>query len=144
MRFLADQDVYGVTIQFLRGLGHDVATAAEWGMSQSADEELLRSAHADRRVFVTRDRDFGALVFAHALDAGVLYLRRCRRRCWLSTRSWVGYSNSTARPNSRGRSWSSSRVVTVCGGRPEALGDRPPDLALQRPRPTAAAALLSP
>ena len=29
MRFLADQDVYGVTIQFLRGLGHEVVTAAE-------------------------------------------------------------------------------------------------------------------
>jgi hypothetical protein len=29
MRLLADQDVYGVTIQFLRGLGHEVATAAE-------------------------------------------------------------------------------------------------------------------
>jgi predicted nuclease of predicted toxin-antitoxin system len=75
MRFLADQDVYGVTIQFLRGLGHEVATAAEWGMSQSADAELLRAAQADRRVFVTRDRDFGALVFVHALHGGVFYLR---------------------------------------------------------------------
>jgi predicted nuclease of predicted toxin-antitoxin system len=75
MRLLADQDVYALTIQFLRGLGHDVATAAEWGMSQAADAELLRAARADQRVFVTRDRDFGALVFVHALDAGVLYLR---------------------------------------------------------------------
>jgi predicted nuclease of predicted toxin-antitoxin system len=75
MKFLADQDVYAVTIEFLRGLGHDVATAAEWGMSRSADADLLRAARADGRLFVTRDRDFGGLVFVHALDAGVLYLR---------------------------------------------------------------------
>jgi predicted nuclease of predicted toxin-antitoxin system len=75
MRFLADQDVYAITILFLRQLGHDVATAAERGMSRSTDTELLKAAQADRRVFITRDRDYGALVFVHALDAGVLYLR---------------------------------------------------------------------
>ena len=75
MRLFIDQDVYAVTIQFLRGSGHDVVTAAERSMSRSADAELLRAARADRRVLVTRDRDFGGLVFLHALDAGVLYLR---------------------------------------------------------------------
>lgn len=75
MRLLTDQDVYAATVEFLRGSGHDVATAAERGMAQSADAELLHAAHADRRLFVTRDRDFGGLVFMHALDAGVLYLR---------------------------------------------------------------------
>ena len=29
MRLLADQDVYAATVQFLRGLGHDVLTVAE-------------------------------------------------------------------------------------------------------------------
>jgi predicted nuclease of predicted toxin-antitoxin system len=75
MRFLADQDVYAVTVQFLRGLGHEVATAADRAMSQSVDAELLRTARAEGRVFVTRDRDFGGLVFLHALGPGVLYLR---------------------------------------------------------------------
>jgi predicted nuclease of predicted toxin-antitoxin system len=75
MRLLTDQDVYAVTVQFLRGLGHDVATAAERGMSQAADADLLRAAEAEGRVFVTRDRDYGGLVFVQALGAGVLYLR---------------------------------------------------------------------
>lgn len=75
MRLLTDQDVYAATVQFLRGLGHDAATAAERGLSQSADAELLRAAHAEGRVFVTRDRDYGGLVFLQALRAGVLYLR---------------------------------------------------------------------
>lgn len=75
MRLLTDQDVYATTVQVLRGLGHDVVTAAERGLSQSPDTELLRAAHAEGRVFVTRDRDYGGLVFMQALGAGVLYLR---------------------------------------------------------------------
>jgi len=75
MKLLADQDVYAATIAFLRGLGHDVATAAERGLSRAADADLLAVAQADGRVFVTRDRDYGGLVFVQALGAGVLYLR---------------------------------------------------------------------
>lgn len=75
MKFLADQDVYAATVEFLRGLGHEVATAAERGMSQSSDHELLRVAQTEGRVFVTRDRDFGGLVFVQSLGAGVVYLR---------------------------------------------------------------------
>ena len=36
---------------------------------------LLKVAQAQSRLFVTRDRDFGGLVFVNALGAGVLYLR---------------------------------------------------------------------
>lgn len=75
MNFLADQDVYAVTIGFLRDLGHDVVTAAQLGMSRAKDSELLRSAHDQGRIFVTRDRDFGALVFVRASGPGVIYLR---------------------------------------------------------------------
>lgn len=75
MRLLTDQDVYAGTVEFVRGLGHDVATAGERGLSQAADSELLLAAHADGRVFLTRDRDYGGLVFVQELGAGVLYLR---------------------------------------------------------------------
>ena len=75
MKLLADQDVYAATVEFLRNLGHDVATAADRGMSQAADTDLLAAAHAEERVFVTRDRDYGGLVFVQALGTGVLYLR---------------------------------------------------------------------
>jgi len=37
MRFLLDQDVYAVTIRFLRELGHDVVVEAEIGCSQAED-----------------------------------------------------------------------------------------------------------
>jgi hypothetical protein len=42
MNFLADQDVYAATIEFVRGLGHDVVTAAQLGMSRADDSDLLR------------------------------------------------------------------------------------------------------
>jgi predicted nuclease of predicted toxin-antitoxin system len=75
MKFLLDQDVYAATGRYLRALGHDVVTAAELGQSRSADEELLRLAQRLDRIFVTRDRDFGALVFIKAVSSGVIYLR---------------------------------------------------------------------
>jgi predicted nuclease of predicted toxin-antitoxin system len=75
MKFLADQDVYATTIGFLSGLGHDVVPAAQLGMAQAEDAELLRVAHEQGRIFVTRDRDFGALVFVQGSGPGVIYLR---------------------------------------------------------------------
>lgn len=75
MRLLLDQDVYAITARFLAGLGHDVVTAADLGRSQSSDADLLRSAHDLDRVFVTRDKDFGSLVFIEEFGAGVIFLR---------------------------------------------------------------------
>jgi len=75
MKFLADQDVYATTIRFLEGLGHEVISAASIGMSQAADADLLRAAQTQGRVFITRDRDFGGLVFVAGKGGGVVYLR---------------------------------------------------------------------
>ncbi len=75
MRFLLDQDVYAATARFLRALGHDAVTAAQIGGTRTADVALLRIAHEQGRVFVTRDRDFGGLVFVKGLGGGVVYLR---------------------------------------------------------------------
>ncbi len=75
MKFLLDQDVYAITARFLNDLGHDVITAAEIGCSQATDVELLSIAQEQERIFVTRDRDFGDLVFVQNLGAGVIYLR---------------------------------------------------------------------
>jgi predicted nuclease of predicted toxin-antitoxin system len=75
MRFLLDQDVYWSTATLLLNLGHDVVTAAQKGMARSGDEAVLDAAREDRRILVTRDRDFGALVFVRGLRAGVVCLR---------------------------------------------------------------------
>ena len=75
MKLFADQDVYVATIRLLRDLGHDLVLAADFGLSRTADADVLRVAHQQGRVFVTRDRDFGALVFVHGEGPGVIYLR---------------------------------------------------------------------
>jgi predicted nuclease of predicted toxin-antitoxin system len=75
MKFLSDPDVYAATVRFLGGLGHDVETAAHLGLAQADDAELLRVAQDQGRLFVTRDRDFGSLVFVQGSGTGVIYLR---------------------------------------------------------------------
>ncbi len=75
MRFLADQDVYASTLGFLSRLGHDVVAVAQLGLAQGEDSELLRVAHEQQRIFVTRDRDFGGIVFVQGGGPGVIYLR---------------------------------------------------------------------
>jgi predicted nuclease of predicted toxin-antitoxin system len=75
MRFLLDQDVYAATARFLISLGHDVIPVAQIGLSRTDDSDLLKIAQEQNRIFVTRDRDFGRLVFVKDLVAGVLYLR---------------------------------------------------------------------
>lgn len=76
MRFFVDQDVYAVTVNKLRELGHDVVTAKEIGMERAADEDLLKKAKETSRILVTRDKDFGMLIFLkEGLATGVIFLR---------------------------------------------------------------------
>ena len=83
MKFLLDQDVYAVTARFLAGLGHDVATASSIGLSAADDSILLTRAHHEGRVFVTRDRDFGELVYAEQRPAkGVVLIRLKAKDQW--------------------------------------------------------------
>ena len=76
MRLLVDQDVYRITVEQLRKWGHDVVTAKEIGLQRATDKDLLRKAIEMNRLFVTRDKDFGALVFLEeSLSNGVILLR---------------------------------------------------------------------
>ena len=63
MKFLIDQDVYGVTIKWLRGKGYDVVAARDLGLERASDGELLSKAQELGRIMLTRDKGFGALVF---------------------------------------------------------------------------------
>jgi len=75
MKFLTDQDVYASTVRLLRSARHDVVGAADLGLARAEDQGLLRVAHEQGRIFVTRDRDFGGLVFVQGSGPGVIYLR---------------------------------------------------------------------
>ena len=75
MKFLLDQDVYALTARLLTEQGHDVVTASQLGLSRAQDIDLLKRATGEKRIFVTRDRDFGNLVFVHGAGGGVIYMR---------------------------------------------------------------------
>ncbi len=55
MRLLADQDLYHMTIEWLRSEGYDVVTARELDLHRASDEVLLRKALAEDRRVITRD-----------------------------------------------------------------------------------------
>lgn len=74
MRFLADNDVWKKTTDLLRTWGHEVVTAREINLSDSSEREA--KAANDNRLLITRDSDFGALVFlGKAAHNGVILLR---------------------------------------------------------------------
>jgi predicted nuclease of predicted toxin-antitoxin system len=74
VRLLLDQDVYAVTARFLKEQGHDVVVAAELGLATAPDTAVLDRARAERRVLVTRDNDYGHLVFVDGAGPGVVRL----------------------------------------------------------------------
>mgnify|MGYP003444852281 FL=1 len=76
MKLLADNDVYKITVDFLRQHGHDVVNAKELGLNKASDKELLEKAKIMDRLFITRDKDFGMLFFLKKeLCSGVIYLK---------------------------------------------------------------------
>ncbi|RJP20970.1 MAG: hypothetical protein C4527_24290 [Candidatus Omnitrophota bacterium] len=75
MRFLLDQDIYERTAAFLCDLGHEVIRCSQIGLQEATDEAILKAAQEQNRILVTRDRDFGALVFIKKSGAGIIYLR---------------------------------------------------------------------
>ena len=76
MRFLIDQDVYQLTIEFIKDLGHEVIPVKDVGLATAADEKILAYALNHKLILVTRDNDYGALVFLmHKKHYGVIFLK---------------------------------------------------------------------
>ena len=74
MKLLLDACVWGGAVETLETAGHDVVWAGEWS-EDPGDAEILALAHAESRVLVTLDKDFGELVVVHQQPhSGVLRL----------------------------------------------------------------------
>src|SRR5690349_15677215 len=75
MKFLADAHVSVEMVAMLRSLGHDCLDASAIP-ARMPDVEVLRMAAGEGRVVVTSDKDFGELVFVHAIACpGVVLVR---------------------------------------------------------------------
>ena len=58
----------------LRAEGHDVIWAGDWPVDPG-DDEVLRRAHAEGRVLITLDKDFGELAIVSGLPhSGIVRL----------------------------------------------------------------------
>jgi predicted nuclease of predicted toxin-antitoxin system len=75
LRFLADEGCDFAVVRVLRDAGFDVVAVCEI-MPRSTDSDILNLSHAESRVLLTEDKDFGWLVFvSHADSAGVVLIR---------------------------------------------------------------------
>lgn len=73
---LTDENIDPLIVQFLREAGFDVLDVNEQGWAGRKDSDLLPLAYQQGRVVVTRDSDFGTLVFTQGQPfTGILYLR---------------------------------------------------------------------
>jgi predicted nuclease of predicted toxin-antitoxin system len=75
MRWLADECVDAGLVLHLRAAGHDVAYMAEIAPAIS-DAEVLARAHAEDRLLLTEDKDFGDLVFRRGRPVPAVVLLR--------------------------------------------------------------------
>ena len=74
--FLTDENIPPELVAFLRQLELDVLDVKEQQWMGKSDVDLLRIAHAGKRVIVTHDSDFGKIVFTQSLlFVGIVYLR---------------------------------------------------------------------
>jgi predicted nuclease of predicted toxin-antitoxin system len=74
MKLLLDTCVWGGAKHDLIAAGHDVVWAGDWP-EDPGDEQLLSRAHAEDRIVVTLDKDFGELAIVHGqAHAGIVRL----------------------------------------------------------------------
>jgi predicted nuclease of predicted toxin-antitoxin system len=75
LRFLVDEGCDFAVVRALRKAGFDVLAVCEI-MPRSIDCDIIKLSHAENRVLITEDKDFGWLVFvSHAESAGVVLIR---------------------------------------------------------------------
>lgn len=74
MKLLLDTCVWGGAKSGLLSAGHDVVWAGDWSVDPG-DAEILDRAHAEERVLVTLDKDFGELAIIRNLPhCGIMRL----------------------------------------------------------------------
>ena len=74
MKILLDACVWGKAKERLSQEGHDVVWAGDWP-EDPGDLEILRRAHAENRVLITLDKDFGELAIVRKIaHSGIIRL----------------------------------------------------------------------
>jgi predicted nuclease of predicted toxin-antitoxin system len=75
MRIIADENIEATIVAWLREQGEDVISACEI-MHRAEDAAIFARANAEKRIILTKDMDFGEMVFHERLvTAGIVLLR---------------------------------------------------------------------
>lgn len=75
MKFLIDECVWFSVAQWFKNKKFDVICIVE-GFSGYSDNQVLEKAYTEQRILVTRDKDFGDIVFRQKKNhCGILLLR---------------------------------------------------------------------
>lgn len=75
MKFVADEGIDIQIVNSLRANGHDILYIAEFA-SGSLDDVILKLANEEDRILMTRDKDFGELVFRDKMIHSGIILNR--------------------------------------------------------------------
>ena len=75
MKFLVDEAVEYSVVLFLRKLGYDTISVAEY-FPGIEDQKILLFAYRENRIIITNDKDFGELIYKYQFPhKGVIFFR---------------------------------------------------------------------
>src|SRR3989338_4182484 len=76
MKFLLDMPISQTVASWLKGRGFDSVHAREIGLSRASDTDILKRAAQEKRIILTMDLDFPAILsFTQAHQPGVILFR---------------------------------------------------------------------
>jgi predicted nuclease of predicted toxin-antitoxin system len=78
MRFLADMGVSLRVVEWLRAAGHDAVHLRDQGLQRLPNGDIFQKAHAEGRIVLTFDLDFGEIVAGSAGKVVSVVLFRLR------------------------------------------------------------------
>jgi len=62
LKILVDEDMPRPTSKLLVSLGVDAIDVRDVGLKGASDEQVFRFAHAEERIIITRDKEFGNIL----------------------------------------------------------------------------------
>ena len=61
MKMFANENLFEPIIDYLEGLGHDVLSIRDSGLSGISDDEVYKRACNEKQVIITMDKDFSRI-----------------------------------------------------------------------------------
>ncbi len=97
MQFLADMGVSLRVVEWLRAAGHDAVHLREQGLQRLPNGDIFQKAHAEGRIVLTFDLDFGEIVAGSAgkVVSVILFRLRNTRSAFVITRLAVALQQSS-------------------------------------------------